>query len=34
MKRLLLIIDPQNDFISGTLPVPGAAEKMEALANE
>ena len=33
MKRLLLIVDPQNDFISGTLPVPGAAEKMEALAN-
>ena len=33
MKRLLLIVDPQIDFISGTLPVPGAAEKMEALAN-
>lgn len=32
MRRLLLIIDPQMDFIDGSLPVPGAAECMEALA--
>lgn len=32
MSRLLLVIDPQNDFISGTLPVPGAADAMDALA--
>lgn len=32
MKRLLLIIDPQVDFISGSLPVPGAPEAMDALA--
>lgn len=32
MKRVLLIVDPQNDFISGSLPVPGAAEAMERLA--
>lgn len=32
MKRLLMIIDPQIDFISGTLPVPGALEAMDALA--
>lgn len=31
-KRLLLIVDPQIDFISGTLPVPGAVEAMDALA--
>jgi nicotinamidase/pyrazinamidase len=32
MNRLLLIVDPQIDFISGTLPVPGAEAAMEALA--
>ena len=32
MKRLLLIIDPQIDFINGSLSVPGAAEAMNALA--
>ena len=31
-SRLLLIIDPQLDFINGTLPVPGAVEAMNALA--
>lgn len=31
-KRLLLIVDPQIDFITGTLPVPGAAPAMDALA--
>lgn len=33
MKRLLLIIDPQVDFITGTLPVPGAEPAMTALAS-
>lgn len=33
MKRILLIVDPQNDFITGTLAVPGAKEKMQKLAN-
>ena len=32
MNRLLLIVDPQIDFISGSLPVPGAAPAMDALA--
>lgn len=31
-NKLLLIIDPQIDFISGTLPVPGAETAMDALA--
>ena len=31
MKNILLIVDPQNDFITGTLPVEGAAEKMMKL---
>lgn len=31
-NRLLLIIDPQIDFINGTLPVPGAERSMDALA--
>lgn len=31
MKRVLLIVDPQNDFITGSLPVPRAAEAMECL---
>lgn len=30
--RMLLIIDPQIDFISGSLPVPGAVEAMARLA--
>jgi nicotinamidase/pyrazinamidase len=30
-KKMLLIIDPQNDFISGSLAVEGAKEKMDAL---
>lgn len=29
---MLLIVDPQIDFITGTLPVPGAPEAMDALA--
>lgn len=33
MKRLLLIVDPQIDFISGSLPVPGADEAMDRLAD-
>ena len=32
MKNILLIVDPQNDFITGTLPVEGAEAKMEKLA--
>lgn len=31
-KRMLLIVDPQIDFITGSLPVPGAPEAMDALA--
>ena len=31
-KNLLLIIDPQVDFINGSLPVQGAAESMNQLA--
>ncbi len=30
--NVLLIVDPQIDFISGTLPVPGASEAMDRLA--
>lgn len=30
-KRVLLIVDPQNDFISGSLAVPGATEAMDRL---
>lgn len=33
MNKLLLVIDPQYDFISGTLAVPGAKEAMDALAS-
>ena len=33
MNKMLLIVDPQIDFISGTLPVPQAAPKMDALAD-
>ena len=32
MKKALVIVDPQNDFITGTLPVSGAKEKMQKLA--
>lgn len=32
MKKMLLIVDPQIDFINGTLPVPGAEKAMDALA--
>ena len=32
MKKLLLIVDPQIDFITGTLPVAGAAKAMDVLA--
>lgn len=31
MKRTLLIVDPQNDFITGALPVPGAEGAMNRL---
>lgn len=31
-KRMLLIVDPQIDFINGTLPVPGAEDAMNNLA--
>lgn len=33
MKRLLIIVDPQVDFISGVLPVPGAKSAIDGLAN-
>lgn len=32
MNKLLLIVDPQIDFITGSLPVENAAEDMNALA--
>lgn len=32
MKRLLLIVDPQIDFITGSLPVPSAQDAMNALS--
>ena len=32
MNKLLLIVDPQIDFITGTLPVENAVEAMNALA--
>ena len=32
MNKLLLIVDPQIDFITGSLPVPGAADAMDKLA--
>lgn len=32
MKKVLLIVDPQNDFITGSLAVEGAEEKMMKLA--
>ena len=33
MKNILLIVDPQNDFITGTLAVKEANEKMMQLAS-
>ena len=33
MNKLLLIVDPQVDFITGSLPVGGAAEAMDSLAD-
>ena len=33
MKRMLLIVDPQNDFITGSLTVPNAKEAMSKLAD-
>lgn len=33
MERMLLIVDPQVDFINGSLPVPGAEPAMEQLAD-
>ncbi|MBD5552814.1 MAG: isochorismatase family protein [Desulfovibrio sp.] len=33
MGRALMIVDPQLDFINGSLPVPHAAEAMNALAD-
>ena len=32
MNKLLLVVDPQVDFINGSLPVPDAAEAMDKLA--
>lgn len=32
MERMLMIVDPQVDFVSGTLPVPGAKDAMIALS--
>ena len=32
LKRMLLIVDPQIDFINGSLPVPGAEKAMDSLA--
>ncbi len=33
MNRLIIVVDPQIDFISGSLSVNGAAEAMDALAD-
>ena len=33
MAKMLLIVDPQIDFINGSLPVPLAAEAMNELAS-
>lgn len=30
-RKMLIVVDPQIDFISGSLPVPGAAEAMDRL---
>lgn len=32
-KKMLLIVDPQIDFINGSLPVPGAEEAMDNLSS-
>lgn len=32
MNKMLLVVDPQVDFINGSLPVNGAAEAMDSLA--
>lgn len=32
MNKMLIIVDPQVDFVSGALPVPGAESAMDALA--
>lgn len=32
MKKMLLIVDPQTDFITGSAPVGGAADAMNSLA--
>ncbi len=32
-NRILIIVDPQNDFVTGSLPVPGAAEALNLLAD-
>ena len=32
MNKMLIIVDPQVDFINGSLPVNGAAEAMDSLA--
>lgn len=32
MNRLLLVVDPQIDFVNGSLPVPGAEAAMDGLA--
>lgn len=32
MNKMLLVVDPQVDFITGTLPVKGATKAMDALA--
>ena len=33
MKNLLIIVDPQNDFITGSLAVPGAVKAMDSLVD-
>jgi nicotinamidase/pyrazinamidase len=33
MKKMLLVVDPQIDFITGSLPVKGAAQAMDSLAD-
>lgn len=33
MERMILIVDPQVDFINGALPVPGALPAMDRLAD-
>ena len=33
MERMILIVDPQVDFINGALPVPGSLPAMDRLAD-